>query len=145
MSRPLARVLSGVPSAPWEPLQQLPPEAHDERGRTVVGVVADEQSVAAALDALLRGYELHIFVVLDEHAREAFLDQLARIAEVQRENDSLPPDETTLLEVLRAGGTLQDAAAAAGMSRRTAARRLHSLRVRFGVRTVAELVILTRD
>jgi DNA-binding CsgD family transcriptional regulator len=145
VTRPTVRLFDGVPPAGWGPLEPLPAEPHDQHGQTRAGTVTDERSAAAALDTALRGGALHLYVLLDGPARDTFLDQLVRIAQMEQGGgDGLADEEAVLLGLLRAGAQLEEAARGAGMSRRTAARRLDALRRRYGVQTVAELVVVTR-
>jgi hypothetical protein len=144
MTRPVVRLLSGTTPIEWGVLAAQPAEPHDLGGTVVAGIVSDGRSAAAALDALLRGADLCIRVGLDAGARAAFLDQVTRVADVEDASRELANDEEALLGELRAGAALQEAARRAGMSRRTAARRLAALRHRFGVQTVTELLVATR-
>jgi DNA-binding NarL/FixJ family response regulator len=106
-------------------------------------VVASAVDVEAALLAGSRGVDLVLELRVDARERSAFLDDLSRIVEVRefvepRVAEVLSGDERAVLEGLAHGQTLTDVAAALGMSRRTATRRLTSAKAALGVRTTAE-------
>jgi hypothetical protein len=108
---------------------------------TCVGVVDDDVSHAAALDAALRGADIVVDVGGDRARR--FTADLARV----RIETWSPPMATTnasewapLLDVLACGGSVQDAARQCHISLRTAHRRLAAAREQLGVNSNAAAV-----
>jgi DNA-binding NarL/FixJ family response regulator len=110
-------------------------------GVTVAAIVASEDDAAIVLDAVLRGASAIIDMRLDAVAEARFLDQLGRIADVRRGLGQLAETEDyRLLDLLKQGLSLGAAAGRLGMSRRTADRRMATLRSTLGVTTNAEAV-----
>lgn len=147
MTRPRATI-GGVLALDGLDLPTLPDVPYDLTGLTVTGEVRDRTSGDAALDAVMRGAALVVRVELPDPLRAEFLDQLARIADVDEgvPNVAEPPravpgsEHYALLRELHGGATLHQAARTVGVSRRTAARRLSELRTFHRVGTVAELL-----
>jgi len=124
-------------------LTDVPDQPHDLSGILVRGVIRTSLEARVALDVALRGADLVLCVDLPEAERNEFLDQLGRVADMVEGEASREDDEySSLVEHLRRGATLREAAKSAGVSHRTAARRLKVLRDHHGVRTVAELLAL---
>ena len=103
-------------------------------GVTCVGVVADDQSHAAAIDAALRGADIAVDVVAERAAR--FSADLRRAGIETWEppvGEPSQPDWGPLLDALTAGESVQEAARRCHVSLRTAHRRLAEAREHFGV------------
>lgn len=145
MARP--RVVVLTTAVDYSAGVDVPAAPHDLTGVEVRCVVSDRASASAALDAALRGADLLVQIDLREGEREEFLDHLRRVAEVVEPTPGTRPgpDHFRLLAELRRGATLDEAARTLAVSRRTAARRLSDLRAHFGVRTVAELLLIVDD
>jgi len=75
--------------------------------------------------------------------RAAFLDQLARVADVQASAAPAPltDEQRALLRLLADGRSIAEAAEAVGLSRRTAHRRLDAARRALGVETGTEAIL----
>src|SRR5699024_5125000 len=126
-----------LPASPW-----------DLRARrwVCVGIVDDEGGAAAAVTALLRGTGLAGFVGLTGPSRLRFLEDLHRTGQVAVTGSgdgapggpgpdggpALDDDQRELLRMLAAGATVEEAAQARHLSRRTANRRLADARRALG-------------
>jgi DNA-binding NarL/FixJ family response regulator len=125
-------------------LGALPDEPFDLRGAGVaaIGDVADEASIRSSLLAAARGAPLVVRVSLPPGELLAYLDDLARLADVRLAapvtGERLTADKVALLRELAAGRTVNGAAERLGWSRRTATRRLSDAKDRLGVATTAE-------
>jgi DNA-binding NarL/FixJ family response regulator len=132
-------------------LDDLPakPFALAREGLLAYATLRDEHDCEAALVALARGVDLVVSVAVPEPHRAAFLDDLARAADVvaaDRRDVStrLSADQVALLEGLADGRTLTDMASALGLSRRTATRRVAEARRILGAETTVEAFRMLR-
>jgi hypothetical protein len=103
-------------------------------GVTCVGVVVDDQSHAAAIDAALRGADIVADVEAERVAR--FSADLRRAGITTWEppaRASDQPEWAPLLDALAAGESIQEAARRCHVSLRTAHRRLAQAREHFAV------------
>jgi DNA-binding NarL/FixJ family response regulator len=106
---------------------------------TVLATVTDDLSAAATLRAAQRGARLTVDVRLAEPHRSRFIEQLGRIATIRLEMATqLSTEHIALLDLLRSGSTLAEAAGRLFISRRTADRRLLEIREILGVATTTE-------
>jgi DNA-binding NarL/FixJ family response regulator len=109
------------------------------------GVVADETDAVAAVLAAIAGYGLIVELRVDGAVRDRLLDDLRHAGPLEvRSVAATPPeldDEShALLRSIAAGETLGDAARRLGISRRTADRRLATIRATLGVQRTVEAV-----
>ena len=121
-------------------------------GIVCTGAVGSTEDAAAALLAAVGGAG----VLIDAHAERDVVDRLCedlrrigrldhRVGE-QALRVTLTRDEQALVEILLVGESLGTAARRLSLARRTADRRLASVRAKLGVETTAEaLVRLTED
>jgi DNA-binding NarL/FixJ family response regulator len=114
------------------------------------GVVANEADAASAVLAAIAGYGLIVELRVDGVVRDRLLDDLRHAGPLEvRAVGATPPDldaeSLALLRSIAAGVTLGDAAERLGISRRTADRRLATIRETLGVgRTVEAVAIAGR-
>jgi hypothetical protein len=112
------------------------------RGLLAYSAVRSADDCEAVLVALTRGVDLVVTLEIAGSRGSAFVDDLARIADVSTRDSNplrrLSADQVALLEALAAGRTLTDVARASGMSRRTATRRLADARAVLGAATTIE-------
>ena len=103
-------------------------------GVTCVGVVADDRSHAAAIDAALRGADIVVDVDAERAARFSADLRRARVETWEPPDlESDQPDWVPLLDALATGASVQEAARRCHVSLRTAHRRLARARQQFGV------------
>jgi hypothetical protein len=112
---------------------------------TAVGVVACDAQLVVAVEAARRGWDLVIRLDLHGEPRRLALEDFARVGSLVDEAvlercPLLDPIDEDLLDHLAAGATVRTAAHAAGVSDRTAARRLARLRRALGVATTEGLL-----
>lgn len=107
------------------------------------GVVASRDDARAAVEALERGVGLIVAVTLDGRERLSLLEDLDRAGRIVTPDVGhvLDDDQRRLLALLADGVTVAVAAQQAGVSRRTANRRLADARARLGVTTTVEAVV----
>ena len=143
MTHPVAFVLVAGSSAripgPTVDLSVIDEGEFELTDVTVKATVSDDRSAAATLRAAQRGARLAVEVRLAEPERSMFIEQLGRVAIISSNASAhLSAEHTALLELLRSGSTLTDAARALYISRRTADRRLQEIRSILGVATNTE-------
>jgi DNA-binding NarL/FixJ family response regulator len=113
------------------------------KGLVCLGSLGDATDAQAALLAAARGAGVVAVARCSGDELDAFVDDLARLGTVEElhaETTLAPSEEQRLLELLAEGLSLDDAAAALHISRRTAERRLACARRALGVRTTAAAV-----
>lgn len=116
------------------------------RGAGVVcaGTVAGEGDAAAAVLAAVEGTGIVAAARADRATIDRLCDDLRRLGPIdhrtadRRNPPELTAEETALLELLRGGSSLGEAARQLHLSRRTADRRLAAARAKLGVATTAE-------
>jgi DNA-binding NarL/FixJ family response regulator len=115
------------------------------------GTVTSAEDAAAALLAAVAGAGLVVAARAEREILDRLCDDLRHLGPLDHRTASTPPrprltaEEHTLAELLLAGVTLGEAARHLNISRRTADRRLASVRRALGVETTAEaLVVLGR-
>ncbi len=140
---PVALVLTSGSTAgvtgPMVELSSIDDEEFELTAVTVLAAVTDDRSAAATLRAAQRGARLAVDVRLAEPHRSRFIEQLARLATLQLDStEQLSADHIALLDLLRGGSTLTQAAKTLFISRRTADRRLREIRAILGVETTTE-------
>lgn len=117
---PSRRVVTDLPDDPYDLTDQhlvLPCD------------VDDEDSCAVVVDAVARGVPAVIRMGwISPVMREQLLDDLDRVATTEARHTVITDDQARLLRSLANGATLADAAADAGISVRTANRRLAEAR-----------------
>ena len=121
----------------------LPARPWSVAGVVCVGAVRDADDAQAALLAAARGAGVVALAHCTADELDAFVDDLARLGPVDERNvhdRTVESEERRLLELLAAGKSIDEAAAALHVSRRTAERRLASARRAFGVRTTAAAI-----
>lgn len=149
MTRPPALV--GDPGPDWPApgwtvvdLADLPPAPFDlTAARLAVHAALSPANATGLLLAAARGVAVAVTTDASSDDAAAFLDDLGRVAEIAPVSPSSPPlsaDQRALLTALVAGASIGDAAAALGMSRRTATRRLADARTALGATTTAQAV-----
>jgi DNA-binding NarL/FixJ family response regulator len=116
-----------------------------ERRRVCAGVIADENDARAALLAAARGAGVLAHVTASREVLERFFEDLRRCGPVDYLRGDAPAsrlseEQRSLLELLRDGASLGDAAERLHISRRTADRRLAAVRKALGVKTTAEAI-----
>ena len=116
-----------------------------ERRRVCAGVVADEEDARAALLAAARGAGVIAHVTASRDVLERFFEDLRHCGPVEyvQGDPSIGPvseEQRRLLELLRSGVSLGEAAERLHISRRTADRRLAAARTALGVKTTAEAI-----
>lgn len=113
------------------------------------GAVESDHDATSVLRLLARGAT--VVVTVDDVRAAAFADECARIASVTdaRRRAGAPPalsdDQYRLLELVASGASVAAAAAAVGLSERSAHRRLAAARAALHVRTTAEAIVAIRD
>jgi hypothetical protein len=107
------------------------------------GVVGGREDARAAVEALERGVGLIVAVTVEGRERLALLEDLDRAGRITSSDDAyvLDDDQRSLLALLADGVTVAVAAQQAGVSRRTANRRLADARARLGVESTVEAVV----
>jgi hypothetical protein len=139
--RPQVRIATGPAgeAADTVPIAVVPDEPFDLTGVTVVADVADPSTASAVLRAVVRGADALVHV--DVPDAPAFLDALGRIADVRvLTPPAIDADQRRLLALLADGLTASEAARRAGMSLRTAHRRLAAARAALGTGCNAEAI-----
>jgi DNA-binding NarL/FixJ family response regulator len=114
---------------------------------TLVGRGLTSGAIAARLGLTCCTVESHIRSAREKLGARTRLQAAAlMVATTPRVGDArnLRPEELRLLDLLSAGSSLAEAAAALHVSVRTAARRLAEIRASLGVRTTAEAVTRPR-
>lgn len=123
----------------------LPARPRDlaRHGWVCAGVVATRDDARAAIEALERGAGLIIAITLDGRDRLALLEDVERAGRIVPADaiEVLDPDQQELLGLLAEGMTVAAAAREAGVSLRTANRRLADARARLGVETTVEAIV----
>jgi DNA-binding NarL/FixJ family response regulator len=112
--------------------------------------VSEQAQCPAVLEAVVRGVAVVVRVVepMSVSTAARFVDELHRAAGTgspvtsPAPGERLTDEQRRLLGALADGATLAAAAAALGMSVRTASRRLAEARAALGCRTTAEAVVL---
>jgi len=138
--RPVAVIVSDPCPQGAVALQSLPDEPFSLCGVRAHGVVRTERDRDAVLLALARGADVVIAIDLPATSQAALLDDIARIADVQRAG-LLSTEERAVVDGLVEGRTLTEVARSLSMSRRTATRRLAAAKVALGATTTIELII----
>ena len=117
-------------------------------GRVVcTGTVATAEDAAAALLACVGGAGLVVAGRADRDVLDRLCDDVRRFGQLDHRTLSAPrkprltSEERALVDLLREGLTLGNAAQRLHLSRRTADRRLASVRRKLGVRTTAEALV----
>jgi DNA-binding CsgD family transcriptional regulator len=111
------------------------------------GVVRDAADAAEALLAAVAGAGLIVHAQAERDVVDRLVDDLRRFGPVDHRTGEPDPgpgltaDEGRLLDRLAEGKTLGEAAAELHLSRRTADRRLASVREKLGVATTAEALV----
>ncbi len=106
----------------------LPPEPWHVTAVVCVGTIDDPETMADALEAAVRGADLHVTV--SETCLTAFLDDARRAGLIRWERDDADtaPEWPMLLDALIAGASIAEAARGCHMSLRSAYRRLAEAR-----------------
>jgi hypothetical protein len=107
-------------------------------------VVASRDYVRAAVEALERGVGLVVAVAVTGRDRLALLEDLERVGRISSPVEDgfvLDEGQRRLLALLADGVTVAVAAQQAGVSLRTANRRLADARARLGVDSTVEAVV----
>lgn len=139
----LGHALREVKDAGWEIVGGWRVPAASER-IVCTGTIASNEDAAAALLAVVAGAGVVAFGCADRDVLDRLCDDLRRLGRLDHRPSStpLPPsltsDERALAEHLLDGLTLGEAARRVNISRRTADRRLASIRRTLGVETTAE-------
>ncbi|MFI5043997.1 MAG: hypothetical protein ACHQDC_04330 [Acidimicrobiales bacterium] len=141
------------------------PESDEQRRGSNDGpaevVLADAADIGTAVDAVLRGRDAIVWLGGDGALRALVIDELGRIAEIVDEQadgtavsgdrdvrtsrsliDNLDAEHQRLIALVANGSTIIEAAREIGLSRRTAARRMATVRSVLGVSTNAEAVVV---
>lgn len=123
-------------------MEELPLLPFDLSGTELTERVACAEDASAILHAVLRGASAVIRVDLADSDRASFFDQIARIATLAFDlpPEALDGEQKALLELLREGHTIPDAARQMGISARTAARRMERARTLLGAPNLASLL-----
>ena len=139
-ARAYADAMADLRSAGWT----LVPHWEARAGIVCTGVVGSIEDAAAALLAAVGGAG----VLIDAHAERDVVDRLCedlrRIGRLEHRVGEQPPrvtltrEEQALVEILLDGESLGAAARRLRVARRTADRRLASVRAKLGVKTTAE-------
>lgn len=112
------------------------------------GPVTTAEDAAAALLAAVAGAGLVVAGRADRDVLDRLCDDLRRLGRLDHRTASTPrapritSEERRLTDLLLDGLTLGDAARQLNVSRRTADRRMASVRERLGVRTTAEALVV---
>lgn len=116
-------------------------------GVVCTGVVALAEDAAAVLLAVIAGADVVVAGRADREVLDRLCDDLRRFGPLDHRTASTPRreqltrEERALADLLLEGNTLGDAARRLNLARRTADRRLASLRRKLGVRTTAEALV----
>jgi DNA-binding NarL/FixJ family response regulator len=120
-------------------IQTLNNDVFELAAVVVTASVVDEKSAAAVLSAVQRGATVALRIRITEPFRSAFIDQLQRVADIQTDAaPALSEEHRALLDHLRRGASLTEAAHALHLSRRTVDRRLAEIKSIMKVTTTAE-------
>ena len=114
-----------------QPVDALPDDPYDLTDRHLVFpcVVDSEAACAAAIESVARGVAAVIRIgSLTPSMRHRLVDDLDRVATPSAHATAVTDDQAVLLQALASGATLAQAAASAGISVRTANRRLADAR-----------------
>jgi DNA-binding NarL/FixJ family response regulator len=114
------------------------------RGRSVLPLrVGDLDTARQAVLTALSGADLALYCSAPDDVVDQLLEDLARLGDVRWEEGGprLDADEVVLLELLRDGLSLGEAATRLHLSRRTADRRLARARAALEVKTTAEALV----
>lgn len=107
-----------------------------------VGAIHSEDDAAEALEMAVRGAGVVIHARTELSVVVRLVHDLGRLGPVEyRTGDELTDEQRRLLELLARGSTLDEAAAALHVSRRTAARRLAAAKKTLGVSTTVQAVL----
>ena len=131
-------------------IDEIPADPFDLSDRRIVvtAAVGDADCAAGALLAASRGCSIAASVTLPDAAREAFLDDLARLVSIEPSAASgatLAPDQVELLSRLAGGATVKHAADQLGLSRRSATRRLTDAKRVLGVSSTSAAIKAVRS
>ena len=113
-----------------------------------IGSVASAEDAAAALLAAVGGAGVLIHAVAERDVIDRLCDDLRRLGHLEHRlgvrttSFRLTRDEQALVEILLAGESLGAAARRMNIARRTADRRLASVRTKLNVETTAEALVL---
>lgn len=127
--------------------QHVVREWRNDAGVVCTGVVRDAEDAARALLAAVWGAGLVVHAQAPRDVVDRLVDDLRRLGPVEHRlaepdrRDALTRDEERLLDLLKGGATLGEAAAKLHLSRRTADRRLASARAKLGAATTAEAIV----
>jgi DNA-binding CsgD family transcriptional regulator len=116
-------------------------------GVVCTGVVASAEDAAAALLASIGGAGLVVHGRAPREILDRLCDDLRRIGHLDHRTASTPraprltAEERALVDLLLEGMTLGEAAKRLNLARRTADRRLASLKQKLGVATTAEALV----
>lgn len=144
MTRPIVLVTDDDPACvqlqgPRVDIGTLDDEVFELDAVMVTATVTDDESAAAVLSAVQRGANVALRVLLAEPFRAEFIDQLRRLADIQTDAPPALNDEhRALLDHLRQGASLTEAAHALHLSRRTVDRRLAEIKSIMKVATTTE-------
>ena len=124
-------------------------------------VLADATDIGTAVDAVLRGRNAIVWLPADGSLHALAIDELGRIAEIVDEQaegsalsdgtddrssrsvfENLDSEHQRLIALVANGSTITEAAREIGLSRRSAARRMATVRSVLGVATNAEAVVV---
>jgi DNA-binding NarL/FixJ family response regulator len=142
------RALERARAAGWQPVAGwLPP-----RGRAAChGVISTDADAVLALRAAVGGAGIVALARTPRKTTDRLVDDLRRIGPVEHVTaDVAPPvvaddEQRRLLRLLADGHTLGEAAAALGLARRTADRRLDAARRALGAERTAEALARARQ
>jgi DNA-binding NarL/FixJ family response regulator len=138
-----ADAVADIRSAGWT----LVPGWDARRDSVCTGVVASAEDAAAALLAVVGGAGVLIHARADRDIVDRLCDDLRRFGTLDHRVGYRPPrvrltrEEQALVNILLAGESLSAAARKLSLARRTADRRLASVRAKLGVETTAEALI----
>lgn len=111
------------------------------------GIVASAEDAAAALLAAVGGAGVLIHSTAERDVVDRLCDDLRRLGKLDHRVGDRPPrarltkEEQALVEILLEGESLGAAARKLNVARRTADRRLASVRTKLGVETTAEALV----
>ena len=143
----LAIAATELRSARWTVREGISDQnvARGNESRTVLtGSVGDSRSAQEALLAVLRGFGLLVHLTAGRDTGARFLDDLTRLGPVDLRpmaiQLTIDANDLELLRLLVGDATVTEASRQLHVSRRTANRRLESLRRIAGVATTAQLI-----
>lgn len=145
----VADALAEVRAAGWTVVSGWWLPSGDDRV-VCTGTVASAEDAAAALLAVVAGAGLVAAGRAERDVVDRLCDDLRRLGRLDHRTASTPraprltSEEQALVDLLLRGKTLGEAARALLLSRRTADRRMASVRAKLGVRTTAEALVALR-